>query len=284
MNVKIAVAQIDSVIGDIQKNIKHHVDIVRKAVRLKADIIVFPELSLTGYSVKDLNWDIALRASSQKIFSELQKLSHQITILVGAVEEAENFGLYNSVFLFEDGEVHSVHKKNYPPTYGMFEEMRYFSSGKDVRCFQSKHGKIGALVCEDMWHLSLPYILAHDGAEVIIGIAASPTRISGTQEELSTALVNHEQHRVYARLLSSYIVWSNRVGVEDGVNFWGGSHIVDPSGNTIAKGKYFKEDLIVAEIKENEIRRARRFSRHFVDDAVELTIEQLQSSLQRKKK
>jgi predicted amidohydrolase len=283
MNVKIAVAQTDSVIGDVPKNITHHIAMIKKAIQKKADIVVFPELSLTGYSVKDLNWDIALRAAPQKIFSELQKLSHHITILAGAVEEADNFGIYNSAFLFEDGKVHSVHKKNYPPTYGMFEEMRYFSQGKEVRCFQSKHGKIGVLVCEDLWHLSLPYILAHDGAEIIIGIAASPTRISGTQDELSTAIVNHEQHRVFARLLSSYVVWSNRVGIEDGVNFWGGSHIVDPSGNTIAKGKYFEEDLIVAEIKENEVRRARRFSRHFVDDAVELTIDQLHSSLQRRK-
>ncbi len=284
MNAKIAVAQIDSIVGDLQKNVDHHIDFIKHAISEKADIIVFPELSLTGYSVKDLNWDIALRAEPQPLFSKLLTLSKKITIILGAVEEDTTYGIYNSVFLFEDEKIHSAHKKIYPPTYGMFEEMRYFSSGKDVRCFNSKHGKLGIIVCEDLWHLSLPYILAHDGAEVIIGIAASPTRINGSQGELTTATVNHEQHRVYARLLSTYVVWSNRVGIEDGVNFWGGSHIVDPSGATVGKAKNFEEDLIFTEIKEQEIRRARRFSRHFIDDSAEFTITQLQSSLQRRKK
>ncbi|MDD8016798.1 MAG: acyltransferase [Bacteroidota bacterium] len=284
MNAKIAVAQIDSAVGHLDKNISRHVTYIKKAIAKKADIIVFPELSLTGYSIKDLNWDLALRALPQKSFTELLKLSKQITIIAGGVEEGENFGIYNSAFVFEDGAVYSAHRKIYPPTYGMFEEMRYFSSGKNVQCFNSKHGKLGILICEDLWHLSLPYILAHDDADVIIGIAASPTRVSGSSEELANATINHEQHRVYARLLSSYVVWSNRVGFEDGVNFWGGSHIVDPSGHSIAKGKYFEEDLIVADIQENEIRRARRFSRHFIDDTSEFTIHQLKNSLKRRDK
>lgn len=284
MNAKIAVAQIDSRVGNISANVIRHVTAIKDAIKKKADIIVFPELSLTGYSVKDLNWETALRAQPQPVFKEFLLLSKKITILLGVVEEAENYGIYNSVFLFEDGRVHSVHRKIYPPTYGMFEEMRYFSSGNDVRSFQSKHGNLGIIVCEDLWHISLPYILAHDGADIIIGMAASPTRLSGTSEELTTATVNHEQHRVYARLLSTYIIWCNRVGLEDGVNFWGGSHVVDPSGNTIAKAKYFHEDILYTKIKENEIRRARRFSRHFIDDSLEFTIEQLQSSLQRRKR
>ncbi len=284
MNIRIAVAQIDSAVGNLAKNITHHVGFVKKAIAKKAAIVVFPELSLTGYSIKDLNWDLAVRARPHKMFSELLQLSKKITILAGGVEEGENFGIYNSVFLFEDGKIHSAHRKVYPPTYGMFEEMRYFGQGQDVRTFPSKHGKLGILICEDMWHISLPYILAHDGADILIGMAASPTRVSGSQEELTTATVNHEQHRVYARLLGSYIVWSNRVGYEDGVNFWGGSHIVDPSGNTIAKAKYFEEDMILADITPNEIRRARRFSRHFVDDSAEFTIQQLKNSLMRRDK
>lgn len=283
MNVKIAVAQIDSKVGDIPSNVEHHLRFIRKAIAEKADIVVFPELSLTGYSIKDLNWDIALRPHHQPALKSLLTLSKKISIILGAVEEGDNYGIYNSVFLFEGGSVHSVHKKIYPPTYGMFEEMRYFSTGKDVRVFDSKHGKLGIVICEDLWHLTLPYILAHDGADMIIGIAASPTRIAGKSEELAVATVNHEQHRVYARLLSTYFVWCNRVGIEDGVNFWGGSHIVDPSGNTIVRAKNFKEDIIFADLKENEMRRARRLSRHFIDDSVEFTIEQLQSSLQRRK-
>ncbi|MFZ4619705.1 MAG: nitrilase-related carbon-nitrogen hydrolase [Bacteroidota bacterium] len=281
MKYTIAVAQIDSTVGHLTKNIDHHVAYVKKAIAKKANVIVFPELSLSGYSVKDLNWDLALRSESNDHFSELLKLSKQITIIAGGVEEGENFGIYNSAFIFEDGKVHTAHRKNYPPTYGMFEEMRYFSQGKDVRAFSSKWGKLGILICEDMWHLPLPYILAQDGANVIISLTASPTRVSGTSEELSTATVNHEQHRAYARLLSSYVVFANRVGIEDGVNFWGGSQIVGPNGDTIVKAELFKEDLIYATVDENEIRRARRFSRHFIDDSPQFTIQQLKNSLKR---
>ncbi|MBI2428687.1 MAG: acyltransferase [Ignavibacteriales bacterium] len=284
MNCTIAVAQIDSVVGDVKKNISHHLTFIKKAIAKKAKIIVFPELSLTGYSVKDLNWDVALRPEPHTLFADFLKLSKKITIIVGGVEESENFGIYNSAFLFEDGKVHSAHKKIYPPTYGMFEEMRYFNQGKDVRVFKSKYGNLGILICEDMWHASLPYILAHDNADVIISLTASPTRLSGSSEKLTVAEVNHEQHRAYARLLSTYVVFVNRVGYEDGVNFWGGSQVVDPSGSPLVTAKLFQEDLIFATLDENSIRRARRFSRHFIDDSPEFTITHLKKSLMRRDK
>lgn len=282
MKCTLAVAQIDSAVGDLKKNIQHHVAYIKKAIRNKADIIVFPELSLTGYTIRDLNWDLALRAEPNVHFMEFLRLSKSITIIVGGIEESNDFGLYNSAFIIEDGKVHSAHRKVYLPTYGMFEELRHFSQGKEIRTFKSKHGTLGILICEDLWHLSLPYILAHDGAQVIISLTASPTRLSGTKKSLAVADVNHEQHRVYARLLSTYVVFANRVGIEDGVNFWGGSQVVDPAGNPIVTAKYFEEDLIFAKIDENNIRRARRFSRHFIDDLPEFTIQQLKKSLKRR--
>lgn len=281
MSYTIGIAQIDSAVGNLEKNLRRHIDEVKKAIAKKVDVVVFPELSLTGYSVKDLNWDLAVNIAKSKVLSELAVLSKKITIIFGAIEEGDNYGIYNSALLLEDGVVHSAHRKIYPPTYGMFEEMRYFSQGKDVRVFHSKFGKLGILICEDMWHISLPYILAHDGADVLISLTASPTRLSGTSEELAPAQVNHEQHRAYARLLSTYVVFANRVGIEDGINFWGGSQIVGPNGETVVKGKYFEEDFIAAEIDENEIRRARRFSRHFIDDSAAFTIHQLKNTLKR---
>ncbi|HTX18362.1 MAG TPA: nitrilase-related carbon-nitrogen hydrolase [Bacteroidota bacterium] len=273
--MKIAVAQIDSAVGNLAKNVQRHVTFIKRAIAGHAEIIVFPELSLTGYSLKDLNWDVAVRVDSPSPFKELVKLSREITIIAGGVEEGENFGLFNTAFVFEDGEIYSGHRKVYPPTYGMFEEMRYFSPGNRVRSFRSKHGRLGILICEDLWHMSLPYILASEGAEIIIGLAASPTRMSGAEKELPTAVVNAEHHKTYARLLSSYLVFANRVGIEDGVNFWGGSKIVDPSGEIIASAKLFDEDLVIAEVSSEAVRRARRFSRHFVDDSIDLTLNEL---------
>jgi predicted amidohydrolase len=267
MKFRLALAQIDPVLGDMQANIGKHMALADKAAAAGAQLVVFPELSLTGYSIKDMNWDLALNLRRDpRAVSPLVEKGKTISILAGGVEEGASFGLYNAAFLFEGGEVRSVHRKTYPPTYGMFEENRYFSSGTEVRAWDSKHGRFGVLICEDLWHLPLPYLLAQDGAGVILTLVASPTRISGREERPPIATVNAENHRTYARLLSVFVAFCNRVGFEDGVNFWGGSEIVGPDGSCLASAKLFDEDLIVADIDENELRRARRLSRHFLDD------------------
>lgn len=283
MKLKVAVAQIDAAVGNLRKNIEHHVLYIKKAIAKRAHIIVFPELSLTGYAVRDLNWDVAVNVNDPCELKELLKLSKSITIIAGGVEEAENFGLYNSAFVFENGSLFSGHRKIYPPTYGMFEEMRYFNQGKEVRSFQSKHGKLGILICEDLWHISLPYIVANDGATLLIALAASPTRMSGSSEQLPSAALNSEHHKTYARLLSSYVIFANRVGIEDGVNFWGGSQVIDPAGDVVASAKLFDEDLIFADVDDEVVRRSRRLSRHFVDDSLDLTIDQLRNIRDRKR-
>ncbi len=275
MKYTIALAQIDTVLGDIKKNVLKHVEWTRRAIEGGADLVVFPELSLTGYSIKDSNWDLALRPEQSPLLQPLIDESRDISILAGCIEESGELGIYNSAFLFEDNRVVSAHRKNYLPTYGMFEEARYFSPGKSVRACDSKLGKLGVLVCEDLWHLPLPYILAKEGAQAIIGLVASPTRLAGEETRLQIAEVNREQHRALARFLSSYIVFCNRVGFEDGVNFWGGSEITGPDGNAVVQAKLFEEDIVFAEIDENEVRRARRLSRHFLDDDVELVRKEL---------
>ncbi len=261
-----AVAQIDCVLGDLKRNIEKHASYIQSAIKEKANLILFPELSLTGYTLRDINIDIAVNPFKSKLFDDFKKLSKEIIIIVGGVEEGDNFAIYNSAFVFEDGEIKHIHRKIYPPTYGMFEEMRYFSSGKSVRAFDTKLGRIGVLICEDLWHISLPYLLAIDGASVIAGLAASPTRISGESDELTNYKINSEHHKTYARLLSVYFLFSNRVGYEDGVNFWGGSEVVNSDGEVVAVAKLFEEDLIFAEIDFKTIKRSRQFSRHFIDE------------------
>jgi len=267
MNATIALAQIDSVLGHPEKNVEVHCAYAERALKAGADMVVFPELSLTGYTIRDMNWDLAVRPSDPPaVYKPLLEISRRIPVLAGGVEEGERFGIYNSAFLFEDGAVRVVHRKTYPPTYGMFEEMRYFSRGESVRAVDTKIGRIGVLVCEDLWHLSLPYLLAMDGATAIISLTASPTRLGGDTETLRAQRVNEENHKAYARLLSVYVVFCNRVGFEDGVNFWGGSEVVGPSGEPVVTGKVFEPDLLLAKLDENEVRRARRFSRHLLDE------------------
>jgi NAD+ synthase (glutamine-hydrolysing) len=279
MKFKVALAQVDSVLGDVKKNVKHHLTFAERAKRLGANLVVFPELSITGYTVRDINWDAAIDPQVSPLLKELKLKSKSISILLGGIEESKDFGIFNSAFYLEGGAVTHIHRKIYPPTYGMFEEMRYFNQGRSLVPFDTRLGRLGVLICEDLWHVSLPYLLALDGAQVIIGIAASPTRLGGDRGKLAIAKVNTENHKSFARLLSTYVLFCNRVGYEDGVNFWGGSEVIDPGGDVVAAAKLFDEDLVIAEIDTNEVRRARRLSRHFLDENPDFVFRELRRVL-----
>ncbi|MEK7819240.1 MAG: nitrilase-related carbon-nitrogen hydrolase [Bacteroidota bacterium] len=272
MKTKIALAQIDSVLGDVEKNVSHHLKFIKEAISKKAKLIVFPELSLSGYSIKDLVGEVAINLNDSKILNPIKKASEKISILLGSVEESDEFGLYNSAFYFENGNVKSIHRKIYLPTYGMFEEGRHFSAGKNLHVQQNKNlGKIGVLICEDAWHINLPYLLAHQGAKTIFSLTASPMRI-GTNHNLENLdKINQEHQKTFSRLLSLYSIYINRVGVEDGVQFSGGSQVINPFGEVVAKASFMNEELIFAEIDDNVIRKGRRNSRHFLDDSLNLT-------------
>ena len=287
-SAKIALAQTTSVLGNIAINVESHAELAKRAIAEKADAIIFPELSLTGYTVRDLNFESNIRRNDSNTLKPLKKLSKEITIICGGIEEDERGAVYNAAFLIEDGEIRHTHRKVYLPTYGLFEEGRYFRSGCDVRAFDSSRlGRIGLLVCEDLWHPALPYLHALDDAQMIVTIAASPTRLdsgddSKTSKEPENYTINREHHAAYARLLGSYLIFVNRVGVEDGVNFWGGSEVVAPSGETIARAKFFDEDLVYCEIQPDHVRQARQLSRHFLDDNPLLTRHLLEKVIERR--
>jgi predicted amidohydrolase len=282
---RIALAQTKAVIGNIEKNVSHHLEFIDKAIAEKADAIVFPELSLTGYTLRDLNLDVAIAPSNDPRLEEMRKRSKDITIICGGVERVKSGGVHNAAFVFEDGELIYTHHKIYPPTYGIFEEQRYFLAGNKALAFESKRlGKIGVLVCEDLWHPSLPYLLAHQGAQCIITIAASPTRLEGVDRDNDPNTpanyeINREHHSAYARLLSVYMTFVNRVGVEDGVNFWGGSELVDPSGSVQTVAKFFEEDMVIGQIDPVAVRRSREYSRHMLDEDLLLTREMFDETI-----
>jgi NAD+ synthase (glutamine-hydrolysing) len=282
MKLKAAIAQVDCRVGVVEQNLAHHLESIERAIEEKTQLVLFPELSLTGYTLRDLAWDVAIHPHRNKVLAPLIEKSKKISIVVGFVESGKNHGIYNSAMFLEDGEIKSIHRKVYPPTYGMFEEGRYFSAGKSVTAFDSKHGRFGMLICEDLWHISMPYMLALDGAEALLCLTASPTRLSGEGSQLDNQVVNYEHHRTFARLLNVYILFSNRVGFEDGVNFWGGSHITAPSGEMISVAKLQEEAFITADLDSNEVQRARRFSRHFLDERPEIVRDTLRYQLKRK--
>ncbi len=274
---RIALAQATAILGNVSANAANHIALAKEAITEKADAIVFPELSLTGYTLRDLNLEVALNPETSELLSDLRTLSKQITIICGGVERTSNGGVYNSAFIFEDGGLKHTHHKIYPPTYGIFEEQRYFLRGNTARVFDSsKLGRIGVLVCEDLWHPSLPYLLTYQGAKLIVTIAASPTRMGETSPDLDQSIpanyhINREHHSTYARLFSVFMAFINRVGVEDGVNFWGGSELVAPSGEVVKRAKFFDEDLVITDLDHNAIERSRQHSRHMLDEDLLLT-------------
>lgn len=282
---RVALAQIDTVLGDVRRNVERHVEYAERALAGGAQAVIFPELSLTGYTLRDLNFEVALDPYTAKELAPLRELSKKITIICGGVEEDERGAVYNAAFVFEDGDVKHVHRKIYPPTYGIFEEMRYFNRGNDVVAFDSSRlGRIGVLVCEDLWHPILPYVLAEQGAQLIVTLAASPTRLDTGDDALHSTepqnyTTNREHHATYSRLLGLYLAFVNRVGVEDGVNFWGGSEMMTPSGEPCVVAKFFEPDLCFADLDPSTVRQARQLSRHFLDEDRLLT-QQLISRLQ----
>jgi predicted amidohydrolase len=271
----VAVAQIDPRLGDVDTNLALYEEQMRAARGLGADVVVFPELSLSGYFLKDMVSSVAVRLDSAAV-GRLKKLSRRRALIAGLVEETDDFRFYNSAVYFQDGEIIHVHRKVYLPTYGLFDEGRYFARGDRIRSFEARFGRSGMLICEDMWHPSSVYIAALDRAVLLYCPSASPIRgISDDEERDNNARYWELLSSVYAQTFSFFLVHANRVGFEDGVGFWGGSEIVDPSGARLAKAKYYEADMIAAEIDMAAARRQRVSSPLLRDEDVDLTINEL---------
>ncbi|MBN2423884.1 MAG: hypothetical protein JXR46_08305 [Calditrichaceae bacterium] len=271
--ISVSVVQLDVVLADIDKNLEKHYEFIEQAIADKHDIIVFPELSLTGYSLKDAVFDVALSAKDNK-FKKILDYSKSISILLGCVELTDRYEFYNSTFWFEKGRLLSRHRKVYLPTYGMFEEKRYFSSGNRFRSFDSELGKFGLLICEDMWHPTSAAILAQDGASVIFVCAAGISR--GFSEEMKPQNVQvwETLNRAQSVTNTSFVVFANRVGVEDGLIFWGGSEMLDPSGLRVNKAAYFKEERLNVEIDLLKLKHARINTTLLSDEKLNVVIDE----------
>jgi predicted amidohydrolase len=256
MKINIALAQIDTKLGVIEANLEKHLDYAKQAKG--ADLVIFPELSLTGYVLQDLVPSVRSRPSAEDpVFKELLKASKDIDMLVGFVEEDQRHRFFNSAAYLSKGEVLHVHRKVYLPTYGMFDEGRFFAWGDSVRAFDTPYGRVGIAICEDFWHASPPYLLWLDGADLLYFVSVSPGRGLNGDEALESARWVEHVSQAYASLFTSFVANVNRVGYEDGLNFWGGATAYDPNGDLIAKGPYHEEALTIAELDLDELHRTR---------------------------
>jgi len=280
--IKMTIAQIDTVLGDIDRNLEKHCERIEQAIENKSDLIFFPELSLTGYSLKDAVYDVALPADDKKL-DPLKKLSKHINILAGAVELSERFEIFNSLFFYENSELFFKHRKVYLPTYGLFEEKRYFSAGSRFRAFDSRLGRMGLLICEDLWHSTSGIILAQDGASVLFAGAAGIARGLDAEPQPENVRVWETLIRALAINTTSYVVFTNRVGVEDGLMFFGGSEVTDPHGHILYKAKYFEEDILDVEIDMLKLKHARINTTLLSDENLPVVLDELSRIREAKK-
>jgi len=258
MRLNLALAQISTNLGDVQANLDKHLEIIGEAKRQKADLLVFPELSLTGYVLQDLVASVAHRPTEDDaVFKHLLKASHDLDLAVGFVDEDSRHRFYIASAYLSGGKVIHVHHKVYLPTYGLFDEGRFFAWGDSVRSFETRFGRAGMLICEDFWHASPPYLLWLDGADIMLFSSASPGRGLNDKEKLESARWVERVSKAYASMFTTFVVHCNRVGFEDGLLFWGGATVNDPNGELLTQGPYFEEALTITELDLNQLRRSR---------------------------
>ncbi len=277
-HVTVAVAQIAPALGDLERNITLHEKMAREALSGGVDLLIFPELSLTGYFIKDLVPAVAL-TSAHPLFARLLSLSREIALVVGAVEESADHRFFNAAFYLEGGEIRHTHRKVYLPTYGIFDEHRYLASGEAIQVHEAACGRIALLICEDMWHPSAAYLAALQGADILICPSASPGRGLNSTGRFANAVAWETITRAYAQLFTCYVVYANRVGYEDGACFWGGSEVIDPTGRPVAKAEYLREELLVASLEDADLRRARIANPLLRDERADLTLRELRRIL-----
>jgi predicted amidohydrolase len=270
----VGLAQVRPRLGDLAWNFEMVRRTVGEAVSAGLDLLVFPELALTGYFLKDMVPEVALALDSGEI-RELCRLSERISLVVGFVEASDDHRYYNAAIYLERGEVRHRHRKVYLPTYGLFDEYRYFARGDRFRAFDTRFGRAALAICEDLWHPSAPYILAMDGAQTLLCPSNSPMRGLGQAEGPDTALTWERLVRTYAQLFGQHVLYAHRVGFEDGINFWGGSMVVGPSGRLLARADQFDETVLTARLDPAEVRRERLSTPLLRDEDLDLTLAEL---------
>jgi predicted amidohydrolase len=276
--LRIALAQLAPRLGDLDANLERHHALIREARAGGAGLVAFPELGLTGYLLQDLAAEVAMRLDDRRLAALAAETAGAASAVVSFVEESGDHRLFIAAALLENGEIRHVHRKVFLPTYGQFDERRFFAPGDVVRATPSRLGVgVGIAVCEDFWHLQVPQLLALDGAQILLNVSSSPGRDVAAKNEvgLGTATSWRTLMRTYAQLTTSFVVFVNRVGVDESMTFWGGSEVIGPSGEPIFSAPFFDDDLYLVDVNLEEVRRERIALPLLRDERLELQAREL---------
>ena len=243
VNLRIAVSQMNAVVGDFKYNVNRIQSCLKEATKFRTDLILFPELALTGYPPEDLLLKDDFIAKNKKFLKHLALSVKGIVAVVGYVEKVKK-SLYNSAALLHKGKVVGNYRKMILPNYGVFDEKRYFIEGNEPTCFVMNGIKIGLSICEDIWEVngSGQKICEEGQADVLINISSSPY-FKGKGKTRENMI------RQRARQYKAHVVYANLIGGQDELVFDGHSLVVAPDGTFLAKGNAFEEEIIYADLK-----------------------------------
>ncbi|MGH7610078.1 MAG: nitrilase-related carbon-nitrogen hydrolase [Candidatus Dormibacteria bacterium] len=278
--LRVSLVQQAPVLGDLAANLKRVCAQIRAERAEGAQLVVFPELALSGYFLKDLTPETALTLEGPEL-RELVAATGADAALVGTVLESPRFTFHNAALLISDGEVRHIHRKVYLPTYGIFDEQRHLAPGDSFQVVElalagRARWRVGVLICEDLWHPSSPYLLSLQGADLILCPSASPGRgVAGAEAELGSAASYSAMLRTYAELFTVFVAYCNRVGFEDGFHFWGGSRVLSPDGSLVAGPGGDGEESLRVVLDRRHLRRARIAYPLLRDERVNLVRRQL---------
>jgi predicted amidohydrolase len=251
--ITLALAQISSQRENKKENLRKIEELTMRAKKEKADLVIFPELSLTGYVVRDQVYELAETIpgpSTTQIAELTRKTSMHVVFGMPELSEKTKATIYNTaVFVGPEGIIGKYHKR-YLPTHSVFEEKRYFRPGYQTAAFDTLLGKIGLCICYDLFFPEVTRLTRLEGAQLIICISASPSVRRSYFETLTAARAIEN---------TAYLAYVNLVGVEDGLQFWGGSRLLSPTGDVISKARYDEEDLVLCEVDFKDIRPAEAF-------------------------
>jgi predicted amidohydrolase len=275
--LRIALAQLAPRLGHLEENLARHHELLAEARHRGAGLVVFPELGLTGYLLQDLAAEVALRLDDPRL-TELAAATGGLSAIVSFVEESGDHRLFISAALVEDGQIRHVHRKLFLPTYGLFDERRFFAAGDALRAAPSRLGVgVGIAICEDFWHLAVPQLLALDGAHLLVNVSSSPGRdLAATNEVgVGTATSWRTLMRTYAQLTTSFVVFCNRVGIDESIAFWGGSEVIGPTGEVLFSAPLYDEGLFTVDVELGDVRRERIALPLLRDERPELEVREL---------
>ncbi|NVM22210.1 MAG: nitrilase [Desulfobacterales bacterium] len=306
--MKVTIYQTHPIRFDLKANLDEVIDKIRLGREKGAELIVFPELALTGYFVGQRYHEVALRLDSGEI-KKLASATKGTAAVVGFIEESPSMNFYNSALVAADGEVLFAYRKLNLPNYGVFEERKYFSPGKHIRVFKLRDFTVAIFICNDLWHPSLPYLGVCQKADIFVSIFSSSRGSMGSEfsNVESWGVIN----TFYSRVFGIYNICANRVGEESFderravpdapsspaeaskerplafrkiiYRFWGGSEIINPFGQPIAKATLYEPDEISGEVSRDLLRQKRILLPYLRNDDPNFTHRELQRILYEKK-